>query len=70
MRHSEHCGIAAIRLCAGADQASLRRPMAMAGGYVNGKWQSVNAEDYRPQICFEIIADEYFQIKYLNLKDH
>jgi hypothetical protein len=30
------------------------------GGYVNGKWQSINTDDFRPFIAFEVIADAYF----------
>lgn len=44
--------------------------MGPTGGYVQGKWVNQNAEDYRPQICFEVIADDYFQIKYRNFRDN
>ena len=45
-------------------------PKPTVSGYYGGKWVHVNPEDFKPTILFEIIGDEYFQIKFKNLRDH
>lgn len=49
---------------------NLNHQLPGGAGWVGGRWQNMSQTDFKPTISFEIIADDYIQIKFRNLRDN
>lgn len=49
---------------------NLNHKLPQGSGWVNGVWHNASApNDFKPTICFMVVTDDYFQVKYRNFRD-